>query len=213
MDKPNYFPHRMIQTTIVITMLLCGGVVWHVWHVYEELKIHQTKFSQIQELMGIITYLDEVLTMSARLGATTGDTQWEDRYRRFEQGLDAAIKEIKNLMPDIYSAEAAAQIDAANIKLVEMENQAFALLRAGKREAAFALLTSEQYEQQKKTLYGRIAACCQGLVYADRIVLQGGAPSGHSRCFDSRRCTLALIIYLDSGPSHCSPAYDRAKKC
>jgi len=150
MPKVNYFPHKMIQAAIILTMVLCGGVVWHVWHVYEELKVHQTKFSQIQELMGIITYLDEVLTMSARLGATTGDTRWEDRYRRFEPGLDAAIKEIKKLAPDIYSAEAAAQTDAANIKLVEMENQAFALIRAGKREAAFTLLTSNQYEQQKR---------------------------------------------------------------
>jgi flagellar basal body-associated protein FliL len=150
MPKVNYFPHSIIQIAIVITMTLCGGVVWHVWHVYEELKVHQTKFSQIQELMGIITYLDEVLTMSARLGATTGDTQWENRYRRFEPGLDAAIKEIKKLAPDIYSAGAAAQTDVANIKLVEMENQAFALIRAGKREAAFTLLTSNQYEQQKQ---------------------------------------------------------------
>jgi diguanylate cyclase (GGDEF)-like protein len=150
MPKAEYFPHSITQIAIVLTMALCGGVVWHVWHVYEEFRAHQTKYSQIQELMGIITYLDEVLTMSARLGATTGDAQWEDRYRRFEPGLDASIKEIKKLAPDIYSAEAAAQTDTANIKLVEMENQAFALTRAGKRKAAFTLLTSNQYEQQKR---------------------------------------------------------------
>ena len=53
---------------------------------------------RVKELSGVVVHLDEVLTMSARMAAATGDLKWETRYRGFESTLDAAIKEeIKRL--------------------------------------------------------------------------------------------------------------------
>ena len=42
-----------------------------------------------------------------------------------------------------------AQTDAANTKLVAMENQAFALVRNGRAEDARAVLFGQAYEAQK----------------------------------------------------------------
>ena len=67
--------------------------------------------------------------MSARMAAATGDDKWGKRYRQYEPALDAAIKEAIRLAPGSYSAEAAAQTDAVNVALVDMENQAFDLGR------------------------------------------------------------------------------------
>ena len=106
----------------------------------------------LMRLAGDIIYLDEVLTMSARLAVATRDLHWEDRYRLFEPDLDAAIKGAITLAPDAYSGNAA-QTDAANIKLVEMEKRAFTLLRQGRHKEALAILFSEDYEVQKR-LYG-----------------------------------------------------------
>ncbi|NQU21470.1 MAG: PAS domain S-box protein, partial [Candidatus Nealsonbacteria bacterium] len=105
---------------------------------------------RIEELRGSIVHLDEVLTMSARMAAFTGDLEWENRYRRFEPQLDAAIKEAMTLAPEAYGGEAAAESAAANIKLVDMENRTFDLVRQGHADQAKAVLFSDEYEKQKQ---------------------------------------------------------------
>jgi hypothetical protein len=97
---------------------------------------------RIEELRGVIRHLDEVLTMSARMAAATGDLKWEERYRHFEPQLDAAIKETLRLGTNPSSVKTAAQTDEANIKLVKMENRAFALVRAGRKEEAQTVICS-----------------------------------------------------------------------
>lgn len=104
---------------------------------------------RLSNLHGIILHLDEVLTMSARMGAETGDTQWEQRYRAHEEALDDAIAELKTIVPEAQSASSAAKTDAANKALIEMEDHAFALVRQGQREKA-AQVFDAHYEEQKK---------------------------------------------------------------
>ncbi|MHC4092135.1 MAG: putative bifunctional diguanylate cyclase/phosphodiesterase [Planctomycetota bacterium] len=105
---------------------------------------------RLQKLRGTILQFDEVLTMSARMAAATGDSRWEERYRQFEPVLDAAIKEAISLAPEAHESESAAQTDAANLALVKMENEAFTLVRQGKRDAATQILFSGHYEEQKQ---------------------------------------------------------------
>jgi PAS domain S-box-containing protein len=102
-----------------------------------------------RELNGIILHLDEVLTMSARMAAATGNMQWAERYWHFEPLLDGAIKEAKEMAPQTFMTEAASMTDAANVKLVAMEKRSFKLIQAGDREAASVLLSSENYEKEK----------------------------------------------------------------
>ncbi len=121
---------------------------------------------RLQELRGTILQFDEVLTMSARMAAATGDLSWEERYRQFEPALDAAIKEAIHLAPEVYHSEAAAQTDEANLRLVEMENRAFELVRQDELDAATQLLFSAEYEKQKE-------------VYADGMQKLDSALGGH----------------------------------
>ncbi|MEN9230568.1 MAG: methyl-accepting chemotaxis protein [Thermostichus sp. DG02_5_bins_236] len=94
-------------------------------------------------------YLDEVLTMSARMGSATGDLAWEARYNIHVPKLDDVLAEIEQLDPVSYEAHAAQTTDA-NLKLVDWEVEAFDLVRAGEREQAFGLLHSPEYEEQKR---------------------------------------------------------------
>jgi PAS domain S-box-containing protein len=126
---------------------------WFGWILFDanrDVKMFAERVSRIEELRGVIVHLDEVLTMSARMTAATKDLQWEERYRHFEPQLDAAIKEVTKIGTDPSDVKAAAKMDEANIKLVEMENRAFALVRAGRKEEAQAVLFSPEYEAQKK---------------------------------------------------------------
>ncbi len=136
-----------------VVLLNCMALLWMGWrahHYDDSSRVAYERTRRSEELRGIIVYLDEVLTMSARMAAATGDSQWEERYRNYEPKLDAAIKEAIELIPEGHSAKAAAKTDVANIKLVEMENRAFDLVRQGRTDEANVVLFSELYETQKQ---------------------------------------------------------------
>ena len=137
-----YFPIITFSSILIITLVLFLGVGWQSWRAHKDIMRIQERDFRLQKLVGIIIHLDEVLTMSARMGAETGNLQWEKRYLRFEPQLDAAIKEAKRIVPEAFLAGAAAHTDAANIKLVVMEKQAFELVRQGLNEDALAKLFS-----------------------------------------------------------------------
>lgn len=103
----------------------------------------------LQNLSDQVIYLDEVLTMSARMGSATGNLAWEERYNIYVPKLDEVLAEIERLDPVSYEAYAA-QTTEANIKLVDWEVEAFDLIRAGEREQAFDVLHSPEYEEQKR---------------------------------------------------------------
>lgn len=144
-------PLRVHAIGAVSTTVMLGIVGWYVSSTHRAIMSHVTDDLRLQKLRGTVLQLDEVLTMSARMAAATGDLGWEERYRQFEPALDAAIKETIELAPEVYESESAAQTDAANFALVEMENEAFKFVRQGKREAALRTLFSLEYEEQKQT--------------------------------------------------------------
>lgn len=130
------FPIRLLTVACLLTTMAFGWFGWIIFDARRDAKMFGDKLSRIEELRGVIVHLDEVLTMSARMAATTGDSRWEERYHQFEPQLDSAIKETIKIGASFSNTKAAATTDAANIKLVEMENRAFALVRAGHKEEA-----------------------------------------------------------------------------
>ncbi len=139
---------------VTLALFLCAG--WNYWHSYNVIKKIHGRNLRLQKLVGTIVHLDEVLTMSARMGAKTGDLQWEERYLKFEPQLDTAIKEAKKIAPDPFLVSAANNTNEANKKLVKIEKQAFELVRNGQHQAASALLFSNEYEGHKKVYTGGI---------------------------------------------------------
>lgn len=134
----------------VFTVIILIGISWYAWKSYGHFRDAEAHKFRAVELSGIIMHYDEVLTMSARMAASTERPYWEERYRKFEPQLDSAIKEAMELFEDTSFSDAASQTDVANIKLVAMENKAFELVRQGNRQAAEQVLYSEDYEKQKK---------------------------------------------------------------
>jgi PAS domain S-box-containing protein len=145
------FPARLLSVAVVATT---GALVWLAWLEFDDYRIEaatRDRPVRVTELRGTIGQLDEVLTMSARMAAATGDLAWERRYLEFEPRLDAAIKEAIALSPSAFARDGAAETDAANLELVGMEKRAFELVRAARLDEARAVLFSEDYERQKRT--------------------------------------------------------------
>ncbi len=148
-QQTNKFLVRALTIAVIFSLILIALGSWNIWKIKQEFNLVITKELELQGLSAEIVHLDEVLTMSARMAATTGDLKWENRYRQFEPKLDTSIKRAIKLVPETYDNHAL-QTDAANIKLVAMENQAFDLVRQGKSEQALSILFSPVYETQKQ---------------------------------------------------------------
>jgi len=142
---------RSLVWRLVPVLALTAGAIlwlgWQFWALHQETERTYSHDFRLMELSGRIVYLDEVLTMSARMAVATLDSSWEDRYRRHESQLDEAIKEIARLDPEAIG-DFVAQTDVANRKLVEMENRAFDLVRRKDQSAASALLDLVRLKDQ-----------------------------------------------------------------
>jgi len=144
-------PSSVATLAVVLAVLTVASVAvgWYMWQSYNQLQGSQARNLQLQELTGEIAHLDEVLTMSARMGAATADQRWEARYADFEPRLSSVIEEARRLAPSAFGGKGAAQTDSANVALVDMEHRAFDLIRDGELEAAMSVLDSPEYEEQK----------------------------------------------------------------
>lgn len=145
---------KFFTVVFLLTMVILAGLLCHMWYSYRRFSSDQRRNFRTGELAGVITHLDEVLTMSARMAVATGDPQWERRYRVFEPQLDAAIQDAMGLWPEVFISEAVSQTNLANIKLVDMENKAFDSVRKGDLKSAIDVLYSAEYEKQKQIYSG-----------------------------------------------------------
>lgn len=150
-------PAQVINATVLLTLMLFVPQAWTAWQASRNFNSIIDNEVRLKTLSSNITYLDEVLTMSARMNAATGNSFWELRYKLFEPQLDAAIKESIQLAPQAYTGEDAKKTDAANQRLVEMEYKSFQLVTKGDKKAAQALLSSREYELEKKKYAAGVA--------------------------------------------------------
>lgn len=97
-----------------------------------------------------IARLDEVLTMSARVYAATGEPIWQDRYLDHVEPLDVVLKETLDIAGSEKARTAISLVSEANDRLIAMEENALALAASGELGEAFNLLTSANYETQKE---------------------------------------------------------------
>ncbi len=90
-----------------------------------------------------IRYYDEVLTMSARMASNRDSSFWVDRYYQYTEPLDQAIGTAISLFPEIEAP--LMQVDDANRKLIELEEESFGFSLRGDYKTAQDILFSEKY--------------------------------------------------------------------
>ncbi len=123
---------------------------WQSWQMHIQAADMAKKHIALTEEVGRIMLLDEVLTMSARMAAASGDLSYEKRYDQFDPQLMREIEAVRAILPQAEIAAFVKETDDANLALVKMERQAFALTHQGKRQEASALLASAEYMRLKK---------------------------------------------------------------
>ncbi|MAE63228.1 MAG: hypothetical protein CMJ18_03055 [Phycisphaeraceae bacterium] len=175
-----------LTIAVLLTVLTMSWLGWEAYRTIDATKIAAVKAARIEELHGIIVHLDEVLTMSARMAATTGHGKWEDRYRQFEPKLRQAIEEAQSIAPEAMSKEAAAVTEDANNVLVKLEYDAFRHVRQRRLDEARRVLFNNEYEDHKR-------------IYAEGMIhFATGLTSLADEYFDnaSKRVTVTLSMIL-----------------
>lgn len=176
-------PIRALSIAWLATLGMLGAFLWCAYDSFQRFTGTAQRNLRIQELRGQIIHMDEVLTMSARLCALTGDPSWETRYREIEPLLESALREVEGASLGVQTST---QTDAANQVLVRIEHEALDLIGDGRRDEARVLLFSKTYVEQKDIysdgmadLGRQLAEVADGAVRTEqsRIVFQlvGGA--------------------------------------
>ncbi len=138
-----------ITVTVAGSLLLTGISTWNIWGIYNSFRSTVTKEFELQKISGELTYGDELLTMSAKMLASTGDLKWERRYNEFVPKFDLTLKRFLEIVTPELRAEVG-KADAASAILLALEDKAFKLVRQGKKAEAYQILTGTEYETQKQ---------------------------------------------------------------
>lgn len=149
-DKYNLGSPKALLIGIIASVLIISVLGWTIFRIHVREDNPQNNIGTLNINMSRIMLLDEMLTMSARMAASSGDLSYEERYNKYLPELDILIKKIIRNLPEAQGDHHGKEMNAAYIQLVEMEKRAFALVHAGKRSEASALLESSEYFRQKE---------------------------------------------------------------
>ena len=149
----------MASALLTVTLLVTCGLVFA--SRYRDILEIETTATRLTRLEGQIMRLDEILTMSARMAAATGDPQWEQRYHDYDEQLDTAVADVAAIAPDEFR-DIADRTQATDAALDAKEIQALVLSREGKRAEAAAVFDAA-YEQLKQRRERNMADLLAGI--------------------------------------------------
>jgi methyl-accepting chemotaxis protein PixJ len=173
-----------IVSSIGLNLALTGISTWNVWSTNKTLNATVTSQNRLQDFSSKLIYLDEVLTMSANMFTTTGNSQWETRYNDRVPELDRISAELfKNIPTSVHTTYK--KVTDSNSALIGMEDRAFKLVKEQKLTDAVAILQGAEYAKQKK-------------IYSDSVrVIITSINSRTNNLIHDERAALDLSIYLE----------------
>ncbi|TAL66104.1 MAG: hypothetical protein EPN88_08995 [Bacteroidetes bacterium] len=145
LKNPNLFLFFAIVSSAII-LLLIGT---HTYNAMEDVLENSTHSQLIRANIENIRLFDEVLTSSALLAVSTGNSKWEKRYNFFEPKLDSAINELIRI-DSLHAFHLTLEMtDSANVRLMAMEQRAFELVHLERQNEAYEIMTGSEYARQK----------------------------------------------------------------
>jgi HPt (histidine-containing phosphotransfer) domain-containing protein len=142
-----YVRQALFLVGIVALLSSAGAYVW----IQKPLERAVTLERELAENIGRIMTLDEVLTMSAKMAASSGNQAYQQRYDDHVDELDRLIKATVGLSDDSAVRDAVQSTDEANRRLVDMETRSFELNKQHQSAASLGLLESREYRNEKAT--------------------------------------------------------------
>ncbi|MGH8505531.1 MAG: sensor histidine kinase [Stenotrophobium sp.] len=140
-------PLRPITAAVLLVMALFLCASWLTARSYTDLHALVARELELRYLSGQLLYLHQQMAESARLAAETGSPDWEKQYRTIAPQFAELERKAVALAPD--SAVLGSPTWIASAGLAATEEQAFALVRRGKKHDAVAMLSGPAYRQRE----------------------------------------------------------------
>lgn len=194
----NTLTPRLVAGSSAVAVVLVLGVVWVLCSALADVHTGAKRHRRVQESCGTVLRRDEVLTISAKMCAATGNMEWKDRYDENVAELELAIREVDALGPP-GGTDSAADTATVNARLVNTEQEAFRLAAAGSLREAMSILESEPYELNKQR-YSRLTQARVDLLLDDvhESLLRGQRSARATMVGGAVVMGLILIIYFRS---------------
>lgn len=149
-ELKNQLPIWVLICAISLTVAGLGWTVWSIYNVnYRDAITQEDYQTRLVQIPSEMKYLDEVLSMSIRMAAQTGEPGWLLRYETNKPQLTSVFSQAVALAPNLAVSDNFETVNRANEALLLMEQQVFELVRRGKKQQAQTIVSSTQYEQQK----------------------------------------------------------------
>ncbi len=143
--------HSMIAM-LVVSLITVGALV-------AERVIHASQVTAVTERQldatmqnDRVVLADEMLTMSARMYAATGNKIWKVRYDETVPMIDQALAAVMSLATPELAERFKAETSDANDKLIVLETKSAELAAKGDMPAASAILDGPEYKSEKDRL-------------------------------------------------------------
>lgn len=141
---------------IILSLIMAITIILSQAYLIHYAKNKSNEIIALKEIKQKIIYYDEVLTMTARVAALKNDASLEARYIKYERLLESVLEQAISLAPNSEAEISNKNTSFANNKLVEMENNAFALVKEGREKEAREILFSPLYESYKEDYHNGI---------------------------------------------------------
>ena len=141
-DQKHQFPTAFLGFAAMSTILAVGVMCWMFLTGRQEMHALGCRMLHITQLNGDITHLDDVLTMSTNMAATTGNIRWEKRYQEHAPRLAEAWAEASELVPAIND-------EGGRTGVKSVEDGVFVLVRVRQLAQAQSMLAGSRYAKNK----------------------------------------------------------------
>lgn len=132
----------------VLTAATVGLLSWNAWTSLDHYADVIDNQNQFEKQVAAIAQVDELMIMSVRLAASTGQRDWVQRYDAMVGQRDAAIAEAIRHVPGSFAQTILQTYGTAAGRLAR-ERHALQLVAEGSRDAATDVVFSRDYEQQQ----------------------------------------------------------------
>ena len=140
----------VMSGALLAVIVIMAGLAAMTWWLDVRSQELSDRHRQLAANIERIRYFDEALTMSARFAAASGDLTYRDRYDELAPQLEALIADTITLAANPGAEARINSTDAANVRLVELETQAFELVEAGRGDDGLTILAGPEYAAQKQ---------------------------------------------------------------
>lgn len=144
---------QTILVGAVLTIVTLGLLGWNGWSAIQNYASVVSNQKQFEEQVAAIAHVDEMMTMAVRLGASTGDSVWTQRYDLLVGQREAAVSEAIKYIPGAF-AQTIMQTYGTGASRLMRDRLALKLVADGDRDGATNVVFSEDYENQQQ-LYRR----------------------------------------------------------